>query len=73
MGESGASQTAGDASAAPAPPTPDEVRAVLATVIDPELGADIVSLGMVPKVTVSDAGEVDVTVKLTIGGCPMRA
>ena len=47
--------------------------AVLESVIDPELGSDIVSLGMVPAVSVSPAGDVDVTVKLTIGGCPLRA
>ena len=73
MGESAASHTPHGAGASPVAPTPDEVRAVLATVVDPELGADIVSLGMVPSVTVSDTGDVDVTVKLTIGGCPMRA
>ena len=73
MGESAASHTPHGAAATPVAPTPDEVRAVLATVVDPELGSDIVSLGMVPTVTVSAAGEVDVTVKLTIGGCPMRA
>ncbi len=55
------------------PPTRDEVLTVLATVIDPELGADIVSLGMVPSVAVADDGLVTVTVKLTIGGCPLRA
>ena len=56
-----------------APPTRDDVVAVLESVIDPELGSDIVSLGMVPAVSVSPTGEVDVTVKLTIGGCPLRA
>jgi ATP-binding protein involved in chromosome partitioning len=56
-----------------APPTRDEVMAVLGTVIDPELGADIVSLGMVPDVSVTPDGTVDVGIKLTIGGCPLRA
>jgi ATP-binding protein involved in chromosome partitioning len=46
---------------------------VLGNVIDPELGADIVSLGMVPDVTVADDGVVTVGIKLTIGGCPLRA
>jgi ATP-binding protein involved in chromosome partitioning len=55
------------------PPSRDEVLAVLGTVVDPELGADIVTLGMVPAVTVGDDGVVTVTIKLTIGGCPMRA
>ena len=41
--------------------------------IDPELGADIVSLGMVPDVVVAPNGVVTVGVKLTIGGCPLRA
>ena len=46
---------------------------LLRAVIDPELGADIVSLGMVPGVRVADDGVVTVQVKLTIGGCPLRA
>ena len=46
---------------------------MLRTVIDPELGADIVSLGMVPGVTVGDDGVVTIGIKLTIGGCPLRA
>ena len=54
-------------------PSREEVLAVLGTVVDPELGADIVTLGMVPAVTVGDDGVVTVTIKLTIGGCPMRA
>jgi len=56
-----------------APPSPDDVFSLLTAVIDPELGADIVSLGMVPDVQVDPAGRVVVTVKLTIGGCPLRA
>ncbi len=56
-----------------APPSRDDVLAVLANVIDPELGADIVSLGMVPGVEVADDGVVTVGIKLTIGGCPLRA
>ncbi|HSM65745.1 MAG TPA: P-loop NTPase [Ilumatobacteraceae bacterium] len=56
-----------------APPSVEEVTSVLGTVIDPELGADIVSLGMVPSVEVAPDGVVTVGVKLTIGGCPLRA
>jgi ATP-binding protein involved in chromosome partitioning len=56
-----------------APPTRDEVMGVLSTVIDPELGSDIVSLGMVPAVEVAPDGAVTVEVKLTIKGCPLRA
>jgi len=63
------------AARAPTPERPgrDDVLAVLANVLDPELGSDIVSLGMVPRVEVDGAGNVDVEVKLTIGGCPLRA
>ncbi len=58
---------------ATAPPAVGEVMEVLGSVIDPELGADIVSLGMVPSVDVGDDGVVTVEIKLTISGCPMRA
>jgi ATP-binding protein involved in chromosome partitioning len=55
-----------------APPTDDQVLDLLRAVIDPELGGNIVDLGMVPAVTVSPDGDVAVTVKLTIAGCPLR-
>ena len=56
-----------------APPTVEEVTEVLSTVIDPELGSDVVSLGMIPRTEVSAEGQVVVEVRLTISGCPMRA
>jgi ATP-binding protein involved in chromosome partitioning len=55
-----------------APPAEADVLELLRSVVDPELGADIVSLGMVPHVHVSPTGHVTVGVKLTIGGCPLR-
>jgi ATP-binding protein involved in chromosome partitioning len=44
----------------------------LSGVVDPELGADIVELGMVRRVSVSPAGAVEVEVALTVAGCPLR-
>ena len=55
------------------PPTPAEVTNLLRAVIDPELGDNIVDLGMATGVTVSDEGLVTIGVKLTIKGCPLRA
>lgn len=56
--------------------TPDNVTAMLRGVIDPELGSDIVELGMVRGVAVDDApggATVTVTIALTTSGCPLRA
>jgi ATP-binding protein involved in chromosome partitioning len=53
-------------------PTVDEITALLRGVIDPELGADIVELGMVDDVRVDPDGFVTIRVKLTIAGCPLR-
>jgi ATP-binding protein involved in chromosome partitioning len=46
------------------------VRAALARVIDPEIRRPITELGMVGEVSVDDAGQASVAVKLTIVGCP---
>jgi len=42
-------------------------------VIDPELGSDIVELGMAKHAAIADDGTVTVTVALTTAGCPLRA
>ena len=54
-------------------PTPDDVIAVLRGVIDPELGSDIVDLGMAKGAVIDPDGNVVVTIALTTSGCPLRA
>ncbi len=49
------------------------VNEALATVIDPEIRRPITELGMVDSVAVTEAGVADITVLLTIAGCPLQA
>jgi ATP-binding protein involved in chromosome partitioning len=54
-------------------PTSEHVVGLLRGVVDPELGSDIVELGMVKDVRVADDGTVTVKIALTTSGCPLRA
>jgi len=54
-------------------PSPDDLHQMLRGVIDPELGSDIVELGMARGVQLDDEGTATVTIALTTSGCPLRA
>jgi metal-sulfur cluster biosynthetic enzyme len=72
-GPSATSETA----AAPTPPAADApvgkeaVLEALRNVVDPELGINIVDLGLVYEVEIDAAGGVDITYSLTTMGCPI--
>ncbi|HUW38159.1 MAG TPA: metal-sulfur cluster assembly factor [Rhodocyclaceae bacterium] len=51
-------------------PTREEVREALKDVFDPELGYNIVDLGLVYEIEIDDAVVVAVTMTLTTPGCP---
>ena len=50
--------------------TKEKVRAQLAGVMDPELGVDIVSLGLIYDVLVKGS-QIKLTMTLTTPGCPL--
>jgi ATP-binding protein involved in chromosome partitioning len=54
------------------PPTEQTLREALRDVIDPELGDNVVDLGMVPSIAISSDGRVVADVALTIAACPLR-
>ncbi len=54
----------------PTVPSPDSVRKALRAVKDPELNLNIIDIGLVYDVEVSEAGAVQVRMTLTSPGCP---
>src|SRR5580765_2340989 len=52
--------------------THEALRAALATVNDPEIRKPITELGMVESAEADEAGHVEVTILLTISGCPLK-
>jgi ATP-binding protein involved in chromosome partitioning len=53
-------------------PSKDQVLAALSDIKDPDLGRDVVSLGMIKDLAISDQGRVSFTFELTTPACPVR-
>lgn len=49
----------------------DQIRSALSSIVDPDLGRDIVSLGFVKDIAV-EGEEVSVTIELTTPACPVK-
>ena len=55
-----------------APPVSEErIRQALMQVFDPELGINIIDLGLVYEIDLHDSGDVDIQYSLTTMGCPI--
>ena len=52
--------------------TKEEVYKALEKVLDPELGVDVVGLGLIYNVEVEENKSVTVTMTLTTPGCPLH-
>src|SRR5213595_1766298 len=53
-------------------PSSQQVLDALATIKDPDLGRDVVSLGMIKELEVTSQGRVSFTFELTTPACPVR-
>jgi len=54
------------------PPSTDQVLAALSGIQDPDLGRDVVSLGMIKDLAIGVDGRVSFTFELTTPACPVR-
>lgn len=52
------------------PLTEKEVKDALSEIYDPELGIDIISMGLIYKVEITKDSDVKITMTLTFPGCP---
>ncbi|MBO8172818.1 MAG: metal-sulfur cluster assembly factor [Bacillaceae bacterium] len=50
----------------------DQVMSALKRVIDPELGVNVVDLGLIYQVNVDEDGNVSIRMTLTTPGCPLH-
>lgn len=53
--------------------TEKAIRDALRKVIDPELGMDVVTLGMIRNVEISEEGDVEIKMVLTAPFCPLAS
>ncbi len=51
-------------------PTDEEIINALKTVIDPELGVNIIDMGLVYRIDLDDDGKTQIYMTLTSPGCP---
>lgn len=51
--------------------TKEDVMKTLSEVIDPEIGIDVVSLGLVYDVEIDDQNNIHVNMTMTVPGCPL--
>lgn len=57
--------------AAPEPATVDEVEEAMKDVVDPELGVNVVDLGLVYGISIDDDGDAVIEMTLTSAACPL--
>lgn len=51
----------------------EKIRTALRTIVDPEMGSNVVDLGLIYAITILDGGIARVTMTTTIKACPATA